>query len=142
MGVENLIKKGEEDKKNINKSFRLRPATAAFLENISEKIGLSQNEIVNSLIDDAGKTLELPIIIGEKLCGPQKVSEIRLSKEMDENCYFDFTISNENKIKCLFELREKLENIYTVTYSKMFYLKSFNDIIKLGIDSTYRYSEK
>ena len=59
MGIEKLIKKAEEDKKSISKSFRLRSNAADCLENISETLGVSQNEIVNTIIEDTYDNLNI-----------------------------------------------------------------------------------
>lgn len=139
MSVEKLIKKGEDDKKSINKSFRLRLATGEFLENISKKTSLSQNEIVNSLIDDAGETLNIAVVLGEKLNGLYKNHTAILWKNINDIFLFVFLISVESKegIKCHFQLVEVLEENRLPVYNKTFPLKSFDDIIKLGIDSSY-----
>lgn len=58
MFIKKLLSEGEELKKTTAKSFRLRPTAITALEVLSEKTGISQNETLNIVLEEAHENLK------------------------------------------------------------------------------------
>ena len=139
--IEKLIKKGEEDKKSITKTFRLRYSASEALAKISEFTGVSQNETVNILIEDTFKTLEM--FEQAKLALYVQGRIVKFSKNVDAANMVIFIVEHqEEKLICRWTVAVDDINGEYSAEEVIFLIEDVFQLMKYGIDSTYTYSEK
>lgn len=140
--IDRLIKKGEEDKKSITKTFRLRHTASEALSQISNYTEISQNETINTLIEETYETLKL--LKKAKMFLEKKESvSVEFFKKFSEGNIIIFTVEHkEDKLICILSLAiDDIAKGFGGT-EFTFIIEDVFQLAKYGVDSTYRYSEK
>ncbi len=141
MSIKKLLLEGEESKKNISKTFRLRPAALEGLEKIAQRSKISQNEVLNVLLQTSYEELEIIRSIESKLrnvASEKKSSNqfVRVAKNF--NGVYSITFNLSFDLKCELELKEVTQK--EVLLKRNVDIDAVEDLLLYGLDSEFQVS--
>ena len=136
MNLKNLFTIQTDNKPHV-RSFRLRDVTMTALNFLSEKIGLSANEIVNVAVETLGKEYDLLNKIQELLdSGWHQVS---IFKQTNPTYKFRFEIrKNSNPWMFKYEITHIIfVHNTTEFFQHLYYVNDLQDLFDFGFDGAF-----
>ena len=119
-------------KKNVTKTIRFRESAIQALDKISESSSLSQNEVVNAILDEAGRDLNIIDDIRNYLQTIPHDKSVFIEKMINFKIHYRYIIYKNLSLKIFIEDKDSVDESMTIRDIK---LNTVNDLLNYGVDS-------
>ncbi len=139
LSIRKLLQEGDGSKKVTARSFRLRSNAFKFLEEMANKTGISVNETLNIILEEAHKDFELLQNIEEYLsCYIGNIVECH--KFLSNGMSVRMDIKNGNPYVCNMVIILQQDNNFEEIYDETFKLKDISELLDYGLNSAFQVS--
>ena len=120
-------------KKSIAKTIRFRETAIGALEKLAEISELSQNEIINIILEEAGKDMEMLEAIDKRLNSMSDDGQIVIEKLINYRLHYQYLIYKDRRLEIWIEDKNGFDRASMELDNVKF--KNVSDLLSYGIDS-------
>lgn len=136
MSIRKLMIQGDDSKKNISRTFRLRPTTLTALEKLSEKNNISQNEVINIILNESYEDF-LKLERAEKVLSNPDTENIILDRKYNGDIDIQFKVTPDYECTMSIGKFDKKQNEWVFLDCTKFKIQNIYELLDYGINSTF-----
>ena len=127
---------GDDSKKNISRTFRLRSGTLTALEALSEKNDISQNEVLNIILTESYEDF-VKLERAEKLLKDPDTEMVILTRRYNNNIGIEFDVTPTYECTMKVVKFSDSGNKGKLLDSVKFHIKDIYELLDYGVNSTF-----